>query len=352
MNQTAAGPNIISLSEPAGLMRLIEEPNPRKIRRIQLEIGDKIGLSVRNETARLLAMVLQLMEEYSSKITIRQLYYQLLSRGVIKENSKRSYENTVHLLTTGRKSGVIRWDAFEDRIRMFYRAPVPQYNIALEVDAHDALVDWFRYALNPDVSKEYDIAKWEDQPYYVELWVEKDALAGFLSPLCESLGVGLVVSRGYTSYTFKQEALRRFRKVRDEEERVPVLLYLGDLDPSGYNIYQVLEEEMASVATLERLGLDPEDVTRFRIYPCPDKEKDTRKKEFQERFPGLNGNGYELDGLPPAELMDRAREGILRYFDEGISADNQQTIRHFRANFTDEQDKVKDILAASGIDLA
>jgi hypothetical protein len=66
----------------------------------------------------------------------------------------------------------------------------------------------------------------------VELWVEKDALAGFLSPLCQSLGIPLIVSRGYTSYTFKQEAIKRFSEVV-EDGREPVLLYLGDLDPSG-----------------------------------------------------------------------------------------------------------------------
>ncbi len=69
------------------------------------------------------------------------------------------------------------------------------------------------------MSEEYDLSKWEGQPYFIELWVEKDALAGFLSPLCQSLGVGLVVSRGYTSYTFKQEAIRRFNKILEEWQR-------------------------------------------------------------------------------------------------------------------------------------
>lgn len=236
---------------------------------------------------------------------------------------------------------------------MFYKEPSPTYDIADESDADEALKDWFRYALNPRVSKHYDLPRWKGQRYYVEMWVEKDALAGFLSPLCEELGVGLVVSRGYTSYTFKQEARARFHGKlfgHDEKSREPVLLYLGDLDPSGYDIYRCLRDEL-DLCKVERLGLHPGDVTQFGLVPNPIKDLDRRTKGFKQLYPELGDTVYELDALPPGELTARAREGILKYFNERILRKNQAAVRHWRANFTDRQDKVKEILADSGIDL-
>jgi len=323
--------------------------NNEEIRAVRYRIEERIGRKVHPQTASLIAVILQVLKENQQygRLTVRQVYYQLVTRNVI-ENSKSSYQNYVNHLTTGRKGGVIPWDAFEDRARMFYREPSPKYDIMNETDAKDALEDWFRYALNPKVANEYDLNKWEGQSYFVELWVEKDALAGFLSPLCESMGVGLVVSRGYTSYTFKQEANRRFKEV-SESGKGPVLLYLGDLDPSGYDIYRCLEEEI--YATVKRIGLHPEDVSQFGLAPNPIKDKDTRSVGFRKRYPGLGDSVFELDALPPGELRDRARRNILKYFDQAIADANEKEVRHWRANFTDYQKRIKEVLLETGINL-
>jgi hypothetical protein len=321
----------------------------KEIKTVQYVIKERMGTKVHHKTASLIAVISRILEENKQygRLTVRQVYYQLVSRNVIK-NSQESYQMYDRHLTTARKGGVIPWDAFEDRARMFYKEPSPQYNITHEPHAEDALISWFRYALNPKVSEEYDLARWEDQPYFVEVWVEKDALAGFLSPLCQSLGVGLVVSRGYTSYTFKQEANKRFKEI-SENGKDPVLLYLGDLDPSGYDIYRCLEEEIDG--TIKRIGLHPEDVSQFGLVPNLIKDKDTRSEGFKKRYPELGNNVYELDALPPGELRDRARRNILQYFDQSIAEGQEKRVRHWRANFTDHQVEIKEILEIAGVDL-
>jgi hypothetical protein len=315
----------------------------------QSEIEGKIGKKVQRRTAFLIAVIAQILEENKQfgKVTVRQVYYQLVSRGVI-ENSKKSYQSYVHHLTTGRKGAVIPWDAFEDRSRMYHKEPSPRYDVNEYEDPEEELIRWFEYALRPQMSDEYDLPRWEDQPYYVEVWVEKDALAGFLTPLCERLGVGLVVSRGYTSYTFKQEAIRRFQDIEEQEGKKPILLYLGDLDPSGYDIYRCLKDEIIDVR-VERLGLHSEDVGRFGLVPNLLKERDTRSKGFKNRYPELGNMVYELDALPPGELTGRTREGVMQYFNEAIFRENQQRVRHWRANFTDHQEKIMKVLKKSGI---
>jgi hypothetical protein len=322
----------------------------KEIEAVQLGIKEKIEKKIQRKSAYLIAVTVRLLEEHIQygKLTVRQVYYQLVSRGVI-DNSKNSYRNYDHHLTTGRKGGVIPWDAFEDRARMFYEEPSPRYDILRESDPEDALKGWFSYALDERVSKEYDLRKWWRQPYYVELWVEKDALAGFLSPLCKDLGVGLVVSRGYTSYTFKREAIKRFNAILQEKKK-PVLLYLGDLDPSGYDIYRCLKEEI-DIAKIERIGLHPQDVSQFGLVSNPIKTSDPRTKEFKKQFPELGDDVYELDALPPGELMDRARRSILRYFDDTIEEKNRRKVRYWRTNFISYQERYREVLLESGIDL-
>ena len=71
-------------------------------------------------------------------------------------------------------------------------------------------------------------------------------MARFFEPVCKHWGVPLVVSRGYTSFTYRQEALRRLQDWRDRG-RLPVLLYFGDLDPSGWDIWRMLRDELSPV---------------------------------------------------------------------------------------------------------
>jgi hypothetical protein len=329
----------------------VEEGEVEAIREL---VADRIGMKPHARSAYLIAAITRILEEHKQygKLTVRQVYYQLVSKGVI-ENSRRSYQNYNGHLTTGRKAGVIPWDAFEDRARTFYQEPSPRYNILTEGNVEQALKSWFQYALNQKVSTEYDISRWEGQDYRVEVWIEKDALAGFLSPLCESLGVGLVVSRGYTSYTFKQEAIKRFKEIINfsiDNACLPILLYLGDLDPSGYDIFRCLKEEIDS-ADVIRIGLHPEDVSQFGLIPNVIKEKDSRTRGFRKLYPELGDNVYELDALPPGELIDRARRNILSYFDQNRYEENQKMVRHWRANFTDHQKVIKKVLRKAGIKL-
>ncbi len=322
----------------------------QEVESVRSQISNKTGKLPHPKSARLIAVTRHILEEYKQfgKVTVRQVYYQLVTRQVI-ENSRASYQAYDTMLTTGRKGGVIPWDAFEDRARMFYGEPKPRYDIFAEGDPEGSLKHWFRCALNPKVTLDYGICRWKGQCHYVEVWVEKDALAGFLSPICKELGVGLVVSKGYTSYTFKQEAISRF-KIKIEDGNPPVLLYLGDLDPSGYDIFRCIQEEIG-IAKVERIGLNFEDVSQYGLVPNLIKEDDTRTPKFQKRFPELEDNVYELDALPPAELMDRVRRHVLQYFDDRIFRGNQQTLRHWRASFTDHQDRIREILEDTGMDL-
>lgn len=154
---------------------------PQQVEGVRVRVLNQTGKLPHPKSAYLIAVTGHILEEYKQfgKVTVRQVYYQLVSRGVI-ENSKRSYQNYVHLLTTGRKGGVIPWDAFEDRVRMFYPEAKPNYSIDEESSPEDALREWLQYILDRKFADYFGVCKWKDQEHHVELWIEKEALAGFL----------------------------------------------------------------------------------------------------------------------------------------------------------------------------
>ena len=97
--------------------------------------------------------------------------------------------------------------------------------------------------------------------------------------------------------------------------------------------------------------MNVEDVNQYGLVPNPVKDSDRRTKGFKNLFPELGNNVYELDALPPGELIDRARRNIQKYFDENIHEENKKVVRHWRANFTDHQKKVGRILKQAGIEI-
>lgn len=101
-----------------------------KFRNIHLSKKNKVRLDMINE----------IIEDYKKqgyKLTLRQLYYRLVTRNVIA-NQVKEYDKLSHLLTEGRMAGVVDWDAIEDRIRQ------PK-NVYYNDDVEDAVNDAFKH---------------------------------------------------------------------------------------------------------------------------------------------------------------------------------------------------------------
>lgn len=77
------------------------------------------NLTFRQATLDTLAKATNIIDNYQSKgytLTVRQLYYQLVARGFV-ENTMRSYNRIVDLLSKARLAGLVDWYAIEDRTR-------------------------------------------------------------------------------------------------------------------------------------------------------------------------------------------------------------------------------------------
>lgn len=238
------------------------------------------------ETAR------AILTEYNP-MTVRQVYYQLVSRQVI-ENNRSQYQAVSNALVDARKEGVIPWEWIEDRLRR------PR-----AVLMWDDLADF-----SETVKRAYRRDVWATQPGYLEVWEEKDALSGIFEDVLRPFGVTLNVGRGYDGWDSIRRAAERFG---DGEGMT--ILYFGDFDPSGEDMVRSLEERLAFFGCrpeIIKCALTLEDIRRYRLPPDPTKKTDTRRAAFVEK----NGDiSVELDALPAAVLTARIRDEVSARID-------------------------------------
>jgi hypothetical protein len=246
----------------------------------------------------------EVIEEYQEqglRLTLRQLYYQLVTKNVIP-NVERSYKNLGSLLNDARYAGKVDWNAIEDRVRTPRRAA--QWNSIQ--DLVESAVDAFR------------LPRWADQDYYAELWVEKDALAGVLEPLSEEAHVVLMVNRGYSSASAMYESAQRF--LRAKGKRL-VLFYLGDHDPSGEDMVRDVRDRLAvfgAEVDVQKIALTMTQVEQYEPPPNPAKMSDSRAAGYVDKF-GMSS--WEVDALPPNVLAALVRASFDSIIDRDKMAE-------------------------------
>lgn len=146
----------------------------------------------------------EILKEYEGRVTIRQLFYRLVSKGIIK-NSETSYTGLISAMIKARRDGRIPFNAFEDRTRHSYEGELP--NLTYE-NPEDILKENIYVLENAETIAlrqlkqaylQYSLPYWHGQPYYVEAWLEKEALANLFAPVAEKYRITFVPCKGYAS---------------------------------------------------------------------------------------------------------------------------------------------------------
>jgi hypothetical protein len=102
----------------------------------------------------------------------------------------------------------------------------------------------------------YRKALWTEVGSYVEVWLEKDALAGVVYPVTEMYDVPLMVARGYASLSFLYDAAENIG-----DRGVPAYIYhFGDFDPSGVNAGEKIEQTLRELAPDAEIYFEPKAV--------------------------------------------------------------------------------------------
>jgi hypothetical protein len=246
----------------------------------------------------------EVLTEYAGGITLRQLHYRLVARGMI--NDTLHYKRVIEAMTAARWADTVSMDAFIDRERSMYgETKVEAKDLSDEISqAKNQIEAWMTgYRLN----------RWSNQENYVEVWIEKKALQGVFEPPCDMLGVGLAPCKGYPSITFLHEASERLDMVDSDKQKT--ILYFGDYDPSGEDIPNSIRdnlERMGSDVEVERIALNPDLIRELSLPSVPPKPTDSRTRNW-------DGNGaVELDAVEPKRLKSMCERAINKYFDTDL----------------------------------
>lgn len=242
-----------------------------------------------------------IIEEYQSAgytLTLRQLYYQFVSRDLIA-NKQSEYKRLGSVINDARLAGLIDWESIEDRTRN------------LESLAHwdspsdivQACASQFRYD------------KWNDQPYRVEVWIEKEALAGVFERICNRLDVPYLSCRGYMSQSEMWRAAVRLSEYNQET----FILHFGDHDPSGVDMSRDIQDRLRILGdhgtVVKRVALNMDQVEEYDPPPNPAKITDSRSPLYIQMY---GDQSWELDALDPKVLEELVRNEVENVMDADL----------------------------------
>lgn len=292
-------------------------------------------ISFRQKSLDLIELINSVIDEYSAQgyeLTLRQAYYQLVARGYI-ENNERSYKNIGSLINDGRLAGLIDWNSITDRTRnLRNRAHWDQPQDVIYSAKYSYLLD-----------------KWEGQPNYVEVWVEKDALIDIVGQACRPLDTPHFSCRGYTSQSEMWSAAQRF--IRQKNREACYIIHLGDHDPSGIDMTRDIQERLEMFGAdvyVKRVALTMNQVTTYNPPPNPAKITDSRCGKYIDQY---GEESWELDALEPQMLTKLITNEVTALRDDAIYqaiCDREEAEKRELQTVADEYQKVISFLSVEG----
>jgi hypothetical protein len=245
----------------------------------------------RQELDSLDTLIYETVEEHRP-CTVRQVFYLVTSQGGV-EKTEKGYGLVQRRLMAMRTTERMPWFWLADNTR--WRSGVSTYLSA--ADCVRTMVDGFYL----------DIQAYQDTR--LEVWAEKDAITGVLSPITRKYRIDLMPCRGFPSFTFLMGA----SDAANEDHRPFKILYLGDHDPSGAIIDVIVRRHMerhyqGTFLGVERIAVDSKQIEEFGLQTRPTKKSDSRAKNFE-------GDSVEVDAIPPQSLRNLLEAAIRRHIE-------------------------------------
>ena len=297
----------------------------------------KIAYENKRFSAESLEVIVQanrILEEYEQAgydLTLRQLYYQFVSRDLLP-NTERSYKRLGSIINDARMAGYIDWDLLVDRTRNV--RSIPHWDDPADIIEATA--------------RSFKVDRWDKQGDYVEVWIEKDALVGVIAGISNQLDVPYFACRGYNSQSEQWRAAQRLLE-RVKQGKNVTIIHLGDHDPSGIDMtrdnddrlkgfvrqdylrWRATQDErwdtysdenqrltmrqwLRDMPSIEvrRIALNMDQIQQYNPPPNPAKMSDSRASSYVEEY---GYESWELDALPPDVLADLVRENVESLID-------------------------------------
>jgi hypothetical protein len=233
--------------------------------------------------------------EEHGPVTVRGLYYQAEVAGIPgigKDDS--GYNKVQRQVLILRRAGRMSYHDIADATR-WMRKP----------RSYSSIEEMLR-----DNVRTYRKKLWADTPDYVEVWCEKDALAGVIYPVTSEYDVPLMITRGFSSETFCFEAIEQ----RGDDDRDFHVYALFDFDRAGQDAARSLEKKLKRFAAekdikvyFHNLAVTQSQVERWNLPTREPKRKSAADKKWPHDF------CCELDAIPADQLRDLVRDAIEQH---------------------------------------
>lgn len=255
-----------------------------------------------------------ILNEYEAQgflLTLRQLYYQFVARGLLA-NTQAEYKRLGKIINDARLTGLIDWQSIVDRTRELEKVT--------HWDSPEEIV-WA-------AAQSFRIDKWASQTYRPEVWIEKDALVGVIEKTCIGLDVPYLSCRGYISQSEMWVGAMRLADYLHAGQS-PVVLHLADHDPSGVDMTRDIQDRFDLFTGGEihvlRLGLNQDQIKQYDPPPNPTKITDSRANTYIAEH-GLDS--WELDALEPQVINELISNAVATYRDDREWAKAEAEERH------------------------
>jgi hypothetical protein len=216
-------------------------------------------------------------------LTLRSVFYQVVSAGLKPSTDKIYYDAVGRVLKRLRRQRILSYSWIVDSMRSTYK---PSSWSGLS-DYVETIQDSYR--------KDF----WGELPNYVHIIAEKDAIAGVLHPVTDKYDVRLSPLRGYASDSFVYSIAETWNRI----DKPIHVAYFGDFDPSGMNIEQDCNRRLSELCnrafTWVRLGVDADQIREFNLLPLVPKKQDRRYRRFVDEH---GSHCAEVDAIPANAL--------------------------------------------------
>lgn len=249
-----------------------------------------------------------IVKSYNGNLTLRALHYRLVAAGMTNDVSH--YKKVVNAMIEARWEGLLEFDDFLDHERETHGS-TDYEETSVDEKADEAKIQIRAWATS------YRKNKWENQPIYPEVFIEKKALQGVFDRPCRRWNIALSPCKGYPSLTFQYDAKKRFETAMAKGKE-PMILYFGDYDCSGEDIPRSLKDTLVRMGVdvhVKRIALMEHQVKEWKLPPAPTKVSDTRSANWD----GLGQ--VELDAVEPEKIVELLNKAISGVFDEKLFAE-------------------------------
>ena len=268
----------------------------------------------RSASLDLIKQANKIITEYTDDgydLTLRQLYYQFVSRDIIA-NKQSEYDKLGKLMSNARLAGMVDWDAIKDRTREM------RENLHWDDPSEPIRSAAYYYKIDTRI----------DQPHYIEVWVEKEALAGIIERVALKLDIPWFACRGYVSQTAMYEASKRFQSAIEDDKEITII-HLGDHDPSGVDMTRDIFDRqdlfVGDEITVNRIALNMDQVEQYSPPPNPAKFTDSRCGGYVQKY---GSESWELDALEPKVLANLITDTVDDLTDHDLRDARLEQQRH------------------------